>query len=462
MQCVRVGYGVIARIHERKFRELGVGTAAVVDIDAGRRAQAAQEDHIVRASCAAALDLQVDFWDVCVDSGAHLAVMREIVALDPHARILLEKPICQHREIAELRAVLAEFQGRLTVNENYSSSNVTSMVRTTAFDTLRLTARRVVVEMSKSRIGDFEAGRFVDYEAGALRYEGPHMLAILDDLGPDWAPTRIERVECDDALVELPCGFVPLFGQGVADVTCEARCGVPVGLFTSMSGTVKFAYPPYGMRAIARDDRRTRYRIVAVDGVDPDGRGCSVVGFFEPVAGLPRGQGAVAVIREGRVDELVEPLPDDNMRTHLARTIRYFAGDGENPCSADDGVRAVGWLHEMFQCRLRRMQAAVEQRRPAHGLSIAELMTIDDDLLGHVLQWMVRRPGAIVGVADVAAHMGQAAAVVTPLLDEMEAKGLVARIAGGGPPRYRLRLAASGRRELPDEIWDAIGGDEAR
>jgi hypothetical protein len=300
MQCIRVGYGVIARVHERKFRELGIGTAAVVDIDARRRAQATQDGHIVRASCAAAVDLRADFWDVCVDSGAHLAVLREIVSLDPQARILLEKPICQHREIAELRALLAGFQGRLTVNENYSSSSITSIVRTTAFDTLRLTVRGVVVEMSKSRIGDFEAGRFVDYEAGALRYEGPHMLAILDDLGPGWAPTRIERVECDDALVELRSGVVPLFGQGIADVSCEARCGVPVGLFTSMSGAIKFPYPPYGMSGIARDDTRTRYRIVAVDGVDADGGGCSVVGFFEPVAALARGQGAVAVIRDGR------------------------------------------------------------------------------------------------------------------------------------------------------------------
>lgn len=114
MQCVRVGYGVIARIHECKFRELGVGTAAVVDIDSRSRAQAAQDGHVVRASCAAALDLEADFWDVCVDSGAHLAVLREIVGLDPQAGILLEKPICQHREIAELRALLAGFRGRLT------------------------------------------------------------------------------------------------------------------------------------------------------------------------------------------------------------------------------------------------------------------------------------------------------------------------------------------------------------
>jgi hypothetical protein len=31
--------------------------------------------------------------------------------------------------------------------------------------------------------------------------------------------------------------------------------------------------------------------------------------------------------------------------------VRYFGGHGANPCSVDDGVRAVEWLHAMVQYR---------------------------------------------------------------------------------------------------------------
>jgi hypothetical protein len=42
----------------------------------------------------------------------------------------------------------------------------------------------------------------------------------------------------------------------------------------------------------------------------------------------------------------------------------------------------------MLQHRLRHMRAAAEQRRHSDGLSIPELMMIDDGLLRHILQWM--------------------------------------------------------------------------
>ena len=117
MQCVRVGYGVIARIHERKFRELGIGTAAVVDIDSRRRAKARQDGHVVRMSCAAALDLEADFWDICVDSGAHLAVLREIVALDPQARILRSRSTCDALGVLQRNAAVA-WPGRRSVRHD--------------------------------------------------------------------------------------------------------------------------------------------------------------------------------------------------------------------------------------------------------------------------------------------------------------------------------------------------------
>lgn len=72
------------------------------------------------------------------------------------------------------------------------------------------------------------------------------------------------------------------------------------------------------------------------------------MGFYEPIQGLQRGQGAVAVLKEGKVISLFEPIQDDTMGTHLKRAVQYLAYGAENPCPVEKGIEAVDMLTQML------------------------------------------------------------------------------------------------------------------
>lgn len=216
--CARIGYGIIAALHEKKLRERGVQTVAVVDTSPEKREQAMQEGFPVCNSCAEAAPLQPDFWDICVGNSQHLKVIQQVLAVDPHANMLVEKPVCPVSEIPRLRDMLTNFKGKIVVNENYASSQVTPLVRNIALEDLRIKPRRIICEMTKNRELDTARGRYVDYESGALRYEGPHILACVCALGEGYAPKTIVASEFEDAVLHLPKGIQPLFGQGIADI----------------------------------------------------------------------------------------------------------------------------------------------------------------------------------------------------------------------------------------------------
>lgn len=175
--CI-LGYGVAGHLHAQIFTEIGM-TLDLVDPKHSDRAPAA---HTVHASLNT-LDAPaaVDLWSVCTPTGEHLPLLRQILARDPAARILLEKPACHGHQIPELEQLLdANPQARLVVNDQYSHSG--------ALDRLGTLIRElepdqpidhVSVLFTKDRRPDVDTGRFVDRTYGVLGYEWLHMLAVV-------------------------------------------------------------------------------------------------------------------------------------------------------------------------------------------------------------------------------------------------------------------------------------------
>jgi UDPglucose 6-dehydrogenase len=127
--CVRIGFGSSAHIHERALDEFGVHTIAVLEIDPERRRTAEVAGVPVVSSYAEAADLRPGFWDVCTPTATHIEVLEQVIAADPGADILIEKPICDFADVPRLRALLGNHHGRMVVNENYSGDLREFLVR---------------------------------------------------------------------------------------------------------------------------------------------------------------------------------------------------------------------------------------------------------------------------------------------------------------------------------------------
>ena len=62
--CIRVGYGVIAHIHQQKLDTMGVRTLAIVETHPERRLAAERAGFQVAAKCAEVAHLRPTFWDI--------------------------------------------------------------------------------------------------------------------------------------------------------------------------------------------------------------------------------------------------------------------------------------------------------------------------------------------------------------------------------------------------------------
>ncbi len=110
--CVRVGYGNVAQIHDRKMQECGVNTVAIIEANEQKALQAKKNGFTVFNSCLEAAQLNPSFWDICVGTNQHFKVIKNIINFAPQANILVEKPICLFSEISSLRKLLKNFQGK--------------------------------------------------------------------------------------------------------------------------------------------------------------------------------------------------------------------------------------------------------------------------------------------------------------------------------------------------------------
>ncbi|MEV4257648.1 Gfo/Idh/MocA family oxidoreductase [Spirillospora sp. NPDC049652] len=366
LTCARVGFGTIARIHEDALRRLGVRTVAVIETDVARHGAVREAGLTPVAGYAEAAAMRPDFWDICTPTGCHAEVLEEISGCAPDAPVVIEKPICDHADLARLLPILERHRGGIVVNENYSSSAVTAAVVNHLTRT-GLTPVKVVVEMTKHRGRDYLAGRFIDPALGAFGYEGTHLIAAVaalgDARGQDYLDGAVYDIDVDNVALtdaagsaldgsqwdtDAAEGRVGLSRQGGAFVGYRTPGGCEVELYTSLSGIVGYPCPPYAPAAprIEQSDAVTRYRIFRVDGTTPDGVAQQIVGFYEPLPGLDRGQGALAVYREWELAELIAPIEDDTMTRHFARILDHVAGKGPNPFPPERALRALHLLHQ--------------------------------------------------------------------------------------------------------------------
>ncbi|MFE5724296.1 Gfo/Idh/MocA family oxidoreductase [Streptomyces erythrochromogenes] len=337
--CVIVGHGVMGRIQGAKLAELGVRTVAVVDpgqagtvLTSGVPVVGSPDE--VRAP------RSVGLWSICTPTAAHAAVFRQIGRLAPEADVIVEKPVCVPGDVPEMCSMLDAHPGRVCVDEHYLSSAVPEAVAAALQSVPGATVTRVVVEMTKHRGLDRARGRFEDRALGALGYEGPHLLAVLDalgrQLGVSLAPASPATCTFDGAWG--PAGSPP---QDGAEVSYRTPTGCEVVLHTSLVGRPRARSQP----SIPYGSRR-RHRVLRAEATDREGHVWEVIGAFAPTGLRDRCLGTLAVRRDRLPVAPPQVLHDDPLGRHLRRILRYFAGAEPNPAPARHCIGHVALLHQ--------------------------------------------------------------------------------------------------------------------
>jgi hypothetical protein len=199
--------------------------------------------------------------------------------------------------------------------------------------------------MTKHRGLDVASGRFVDEEFGALGYEGPHLLAIVQHLGQPYLPGDVVDLVIEDAIIPTEAGGSTLLaGQGGIDLTYMTPASVEVNLYSSLIGRPKYVLPPLNQPASIAYGDTTRHRVLKVTGTDIRGDSYEIAGWYEPIRGCGRSQGAAAISKNGAAQKFIQPIWDDTIGTHLARAVRCFTGADENPCTVTQALGIVRFL----------------------------------------------------------------------------------------------------------------------
>lgn len=354
MQCIRIGFGKIARIYDEQLQRHGVKTIGIIEVNPDRLSAITQAGFQALSSLQESINYQPDFYDICTPTHARVEILSRLCALDPYANILIEKPLCDFKDIEQIRTILKSHKGCIAVNENYASSHVTQTVQQ-ALLARGITPSRIIVESTKNRGADFLAGRFIDARLGALGYEGSHLLAIIGEFGEGYEQallidSDIDNIDiCADALDQE--NTVHLTHQGGAFMQYQAKNGCVVDLYSSMAGQIGFPCPPYTFpnQIIALDDTQTRYRILRADGLDHLGIPHQIIGLYEPVKNLNRSQGILLVFKNWVLESTSLPFEDNTMSQHLLRAMHYFQGSQSNPYDFERGLSDVMRLNEWAQ-----------------------------------------------------------------------------------------------------------------
>ncbi|MBI2865530.1 MAG: hypothetical protein HYX94_13350 [Chloroflexi bacterium] len=101
-----------------------------------------------------------------------------------------------------------------------------------------------------------------------------------------------------------------------------------------------------------------------------------------------------------------------------------------------------------------RLGRELEAREKAAGLSMADVLTLPDDLR-RLFNWMMRQQE--VGLSDAMAYLGQNEGAARSTLTSLVERGFIRELVIDGLPRYRVRLAPKRGREVPLNIWQALG-----
>ncbi len=101
-----------------------------------------------------------------------------------------------------------------------------------------------------------------------------------------------------------------------------------------------------------------------------------------------------------------------------------------------------------------RLGKELEAREKASGLTMMDVLTLPDDLR-KLFNWMMRQEE--VGIADVTTFLKHDEATARKLIADLVERCFVRENQVGGETHYRVRLAPKRGREVPLDIWQALG-----
>ncbi|MCC9309265.1 Gfo/Idh/MocA family oxidoreductase, partial [Kitasatospora sp. RB6PN24] len=351
-----VGYGVAGRLHAQFLTDLGA-TMAIID---PKHQDLPASPHTFRhevGELPAATAAAIDVWSICCPTADHLPVLRAILAHNPAARVLLEKPACQGHEIDAFTDLLAHHpDARVIVNDQYRHSTaVRAVTDLVAHLEPGAPIDHVQITFTKDRRPDSAAGRFVDRAYGVLGYEWLHMLAVLRAILPP--PAWDAYLATDPATTDTePTWDAQLFVPALTEhTTLHPEHGKPIQLTLTSSilgpspahDTAPSPRPPWRQGLRTADDR---YRHVTVHAgatrftlhLDP----VTAPGGWQ----LERNHHRLTAVRDGQIihDEV---LHDSPLKTSVEHAVASLLTDGLAPAPDLAPLRRIAELADTLRDR---------------------------------------------------------------------------------------------------------------
>jgi S-adenosylhomocysteine hydrolase len=318
--CV-IGYGTAGQLHAGILATEGA-EITVIDPKHQDLPRAGQEFRAAIDDLPTVLASGIALWSVCCPTADHLPSLRAILARDPRARVLLEKPACQAHEIRDLTALLAAHTAaRVTVIDQYQHSTVLpELARLIAATEPGRPIDRITCTFAKDRTADIARGRFIDRSYGVLGYEWLHMLAAIRHLIPPAAFTAYLSSAPDEAEFQ-PAYDDRLFISALAEHASVTIDGAPCRLDLASTITGQFpGHPRDGepaasvvtpARIITAHAGETLFTARLAPATGPDGRQ------------LPLNHHLITAERVGQVthEQVITDSPMHTAIRHATRTL---------------------------------------------------------------------------------------------------------------------------------------------
>ena len=100
-----------------------------------------------------------------------------------------------------------------------------------------------------------------------------------------------------------------------------------------------------------------------------------------------------------------------------------------------------------------RLQSELDAREESPGITMADILTMPDDLRT-LVNWMIRR--GQVTFAEVCAFLTQDETATRQVIKQLLEKHYAIEFELHGETMYRVRLAPKRRREVPLNVWQAL------
>jgi hypothetical protein len=102
-----------------------------------------------------------------------------------------------------------------------------------------------------------------------------------------------------------------------------------------------------------------------------------------------------------------------------------------------------------------RLQEEMEAREKAAGLTMADVLTLPDDLRS-LFNWMLRQ--GEVDLIEVVDHLSAEEEATLSMLNQLVDKGFVKQLQVRDRTIYRVRIAPKRGRDIPLNVWQALDG----